>query len=54
MFILFDGTVGSIRYFENDTEKKYINLGNDFVGKDLFLSVLFGRVENYVDIVNHP
>ena len=32
MFILFDGTVGSIRYFENDTEKKYIHLGNDFVG----------------------
>ena len=39
MFILFDGTVGSIRYFENDIEKKYIELGNEFVGEDMFLSV---------------
>ena len=54
MFILFDGIAGSVRYFENDTERKYINLGNDFVGKYMFLSVLFGNEDNQFEIINHP
>ena len=54
MFILFDGVNGSIRFFENDVEKKHIHLGNDFVNKDLYLTVQFGCKGNQVDIINRP
>ena len=55
MFIVYDGTIGTIRFFENDTEKQFINLGKDFVGFDCFLSVCFGSKNNSVEIVNnHP
>ena len=52
MFILFDGSSGSIKYFENDIERKHIDLGNDFVDTDMFFTVQFGCKDNQVDIVN--
>ena len=39
LYIVFDGVEGWIRFFENDVERKFLDLGSDFVANDIFFSV---------------
>ena len=39
IFIAFDGVNGVVKFFENDDEKASIDLGNEFIGKDMFFNV---------------
>ena len=52
MIILFDSTTGNIKYLENETERVSLDLGNDFINKDLFLTVCFHRKQNKVQIID--